>query len=144
MVHVAFSRRRQNRARAEEQQGLEERMVEHVQETSRHSERCDRGHAEHLESEREPKPNEDDADVLDRMISQQALEVVLHQCVEHAEQGRARPDRKDRDAPPPPGRSRQFEHDPHEPVDGDLRHDPAHQRGDMTRRRGVSERQPNM
>ncbi len=119
-------------------------MVEDVQQTGRHGERCGRGHAKHLESERKPKPNKDDADVLDRVVRKQPLEVVLHQGVEHAEQGGAGPDREDRNAPPPAGRPREFKHDPDEAVDGDLRHDPAHQRGDMARRRRVSERQPNM
>ena len=102
------------------------------------------GMSNDLKRQREPKSNEDDADVLDGVVGEQALEVVLHQRVEHAEQGGARPDRQNRNAPPPVRRSRQFEHDPDEAVDGDLRHHPAHQRGDMARRGRVGERQPDV
>ena len=39
-----------------------------------------------------PTPDEDDADVLDAVIGEQALEIVLHQGVEHAEHRGDRPD----------------------------------------------------
>ena len=105
MLHVAFARRRQHGARAEEQQALEERMVERVQQSGRHRQRRGRRHAEHLERQREAKSNEDDADVLDRMVGEQALEVVLHQRVEHAEQRGAapRPSGPARSTTSPPG-----------------------------------------
>ena len=41
-------------------------------------------HVVRLEREREAEADEDDADVLDRAVGEQALEVVLHQRVEHA------------------------------------------------------------
>ena len=41
-----------------------------------------------LEGERQAEADEDDADVLDRVIGEQPLEVVLHQRVEHAEHAR--------------------------------------------------------
>ena len=44
-------------------------------------------HVVRLECEREAEADEDDADILDRVIGEQALEVVLHQCIEHAEYG---------------------------------------------------------
>ena len=144
MLHVAFTGRGQHRARAEEQQALEEGMVEGVQQAGRQGQRGNRGHAERAERQREPKPNENDADVLDRVVGEQSLEVVLHQSVENAEQGGARPDHQNRNAPPPIPGSRQFKDDPDEAIDGDFRHHPAHERGDMARRRGVGERQPHV
>ena len=101
MVHVAFAGRRQHGAGAEEQQALEERMVEHVQQARRQGQRRGRRHAERLERQREPESDIDDADVLDRVVGEQALEVVLHQGVDHAEQGGAGADRQNRNAPPP-------------------------------------------
>ena len=40
------------------------------------------------ERQRETEADEDDADVLDGVIGEQALEVVLHQGVEHAQHAR--------------------------------------------------------
>ena len=37
-----------------------------------------------LKREREAEADEDDADVLDRVIGEQPLQIVLHQRVEHA------------------------------------------------------------
>ena len=40
------------------------------------------------ERERQTKPDEDDADVLDGVISEQPFDVVLHERVEHTQRGR--------------------------------------------------------
>src|SRR5207237_261674 len=74
-------------AGAQEQQALEERVIEHV-EDGRGQRKGGRGlQPARLEGEREPEPDEDDSDVLDRVIGEQALEVMLHERVEHAEEG---------------------------------------------------------
>ena len=68
MLHVALAGRGQHRAGAEEQQALEDHVVEHVQEPGGERERRRRHHAEGLEGERKAEPDEDDPDVLDRVI----------------------------------------------------------------------------
>ena len=102
------------------------------------------GHAVGLEGEREAQADEDDADVLDRAVGEQPLEVALHQGAEHAEHGADAADRQHHDAPPPGRRAHQIEHDAHEAVDRDLGHDAAHQRGDVTGRGRMGERQPHV
>ena len=42
-------------------------------------------HAIGLEGQRQPQADEDDADVLDRAVGEQALQVALHQRREHAQ-----------------------------------------------------------
>ena len=84
MLHVALAGRGQNRAGAKEQQALEKRMVEHVQEAGGQRQRRGRGHVKGLERQSEPETDEDDPDILDRVIGEKALEVVLHQCIEDA------------------------------------------------------------
>ena len=94
MLHVAFAGRGQHRAGAEEQQALEQRMVEDVQQRGGQRQRRGKQHAVRLEGERKAETDEDDADVLDRMIGEQPLEIVLHERVKHAHHrrcsGRAR------------------------------------------------------
>ena len=84
MLHVALAGRGQHRAGAEEQQALEERMVEDVEERRGQRQRRGAGHAVGPEGERQAQPDEDDADVLDRVVGEQPLQVVLHQGVEDA------------------------------------------------------------
>ena len=97
-----------------------------------------------LEGQRQPKADEDDADILHRVIGEQPLEIVLHQRIEHAHHGGDAAKREHDDAPPPGRRRRQIEHDADEAVDRDLGHHAAHQRRDMARRRRMRERQPDM
>ena len=102
-------------------------------------------HAVGLEGERKSEPDEDDPDVLHRVIGEQALEIVLHQRIEHAHHAgdarRARARRCSTTTPAAPSRSK---HDAHESVDGDLGHHAAHQCGDVTRRCRMRERKPGM
>ena len=102
------------------------------------------GHVVRREGERETEADEDDADVLDRVIGEQPLDVVLHQGAEHAEQAGDAGERDDEDAPPPGRRAVEVEDDADEAVDGDLGHHPAHQRRDVAGRGRVGERQPDM
>ena len=88
--------------------------------------------------------DENDADVLDRVIREQALEIVLHQRVQHAQDGAGAAEEEHHAARPPRGRSHQVEHDANEAVHRDLGHHAAHERGHMARRGGMRERQPDV
>ena len=101
-------------------------------------------HAVRLERQREAKADKDDADIFDRVIGEKPLQIVLHQRVEHAHNGRYSRDCEHHDAPPPGRTAGEIEGDPHEAINGDLGHDAAHQGGDMARRRRVCERKPDM
>ena len=84
VFHIALPGTGQHRPGAEEQQALEHRMIEHVQQAGRERERSRPRHSVRLEGERKAKSDENDPDVLNRVVREQPLEVVLHQCVEHA------------------------------------------------------------
>ena len=101
-------------------------------------------HAVGLEGERQAEADEDDADVLDRVIGEQALQIVLHQRVEHAEHGGDAAEHQHDHARPPGRRAEQVEDDADEAVDRDLGHHAAHQRRDVARRGRMGERQPDM
>jgi hypothetical protein len=59
-------------------------VVEDVQQRRRESESSRPAEAVDLKSKREPEADEDDADILHRVIGKQPLQIVLHQRVEHA------------------------------------------------------------
>ena len=94
-VHAAFAGRGQHRAGAEEEQALEQRVIEDVEQRRGEGQRRGAGHAVRLEGEREAEADEDEADVLDRRIGEDALQVVLHQGVEDAEHGGDAAERQD-------------------------------------------------
>ena len=96
------------------------------------------------EGERQPKSDEDDADVLDGAVGEELLEILLHHGIEHADERRAAADGEHDHGPPPFRLAEEVEHDPHEAVDRDLGHNAAHQRRDVARRRRVRERQPDV
>lgn len=87
-LHVALAGRDQNRAGTEEQQALEYRVVKHVKQCGGERQRRRPTDVVGAERERQTKPDEDDADVLDGVISEQPFDVVLHERVEHAQRGR--------------------------------------------------------
>ena len=78
------------------------------------------------------------------MVGEQALEIVLHQRVEHAHDRRHAAQQQDQRAPPPARRAEEIECDPHEAVYGHLGHDAAHQGRDVARSGRVRERQPDV
>ena len=131
-------------AGAEEQQALEQRVIEDVEQRRGERERRRGRHAVGLEGEREAEADEDDADVLDRAVGEQPLEVALHEGAEHAEHGGDAAEREHDDAPPPGRRAEQIEDDADEAVDRDLGHHAAHQRRDVARRGRMGERQPDV
>ena len=144
LLHVALAGRAHDRARAEEQQALEQRMVEHVQQRGRHRQRRRKLHAVRPKRHRKAQADEDDPDILDRGIGEQPLEILLHQRVEHAENRSDAAETQRDQAPPPDRRAEQVEHDADEAVDRDLGHHAAHQRGDVARRGRMGERQPDV
>ena len=119
-------------------------MIEYMQQTRGERQRGGRRHVEDLEGERETETDEDDPDIFNGVVSEQALEVVLHQRVENAEQRRARPGDQHGNAPPPVRRPRQIKNNPDEGVDRDLGHHAAHQRRNVARRGRMGERQPDV
>ena len=144
MLHVALAGGGQHRAGAEEQQALEHRVVEHVEQRRGQRQRRAGGQPVGAERQRQAEADEDDADVLDRVVGEQPLQVVLHQRVEHAEHRGDAAERQHDDAGPPGRRAQQVEDDADEAVDRDLGHHPAHQRGDVARRGGMRQRQPDV
>ena len=97
-----------------------------------------------LERDRQAKPDEDEADVLDRREGEHALEIDLHQRCSTPRRPRRGADDEHRYAPAPVGRADEIEDDADKAVDRDLRHHAAHQRRHMARRGGMGERQPDM
>ena len=78
-LHVALTGGVQHRARAEEQQALEQRVVEDVEQRRGHRQRRRQRHVLGLEGQGEAQPDEDDPDILHRAEGQHALEILLHQ-----------------------------------------------------------------
>ena len=85
VLHVALARGGEHGAGAEEQQALEQAVVEDVEQRGGQRQRRRRLHAMRGERQRQAEAQEDDADVLDRVVGEQALQVVLHQGAEHAQ-----------------------------------------------------------
>ena len=129
---------------AEEQQTLEDRVVEHVKQRCGHRERRRQTHSTGAKRQCEAEPDEDDPDVLDRVIGEQTLQIMLHQRVEHAEHGGDASDGKHDQARPPRRFADQIEHDPDEAIDGDFGHHSTHQRRNMAWRCRMRERQPDV
>ena len=87
LLDVALVRRVQHGPGAEEQQALEQRVIEDVQQRRREGQRRRRQHAVGLEGQRQAQADEDDADVLHRAVGEQPLDVALQQGAQHAEHG---------------------------------------------------------
>ena len=94
-------------AGAEEQQALEQRVIEHMQQRRGEGERRRPRHAIRLEGERQAEAHDDDADILDAVVGEQALQVVLHQRVQDPHDAGHPGDRQHHEAPPPVRRPRQ-------------------------------------
>jgi hypothetical protein len=141
---VAFARRVQHRARAEEEQALHERVVERVVEHCDERQGRQRLHADAAEDDREPDAGEEDADVLDRRIGEQALHVGLHRREDHPVERGGEPERERHEPPPPHGLAEQVEGDPEHAVDRRLEHHAAHEGGYGRRRRRMCLGQPHV
>jgi hypothetical protein len=143
-IEIAPPRGVQHGARPKKEQRLEPGMIERMQECRGHGDRCGVMLAVGAEGERQAQRHEDHADILDRRVGEHALEVAVEHGIEQAQHGRQRAQDDRRQRPPPGGRPQQVEGDADEAVDRHLGHDAAHQRGDVARRRRMSERQPGM
>ena len=101
-LDVAGAGRVDHRARAEEQQALEERVVQGVQRRAREAEHRDHrvviGHPQRPRADAE----QDDPDVLDAVVGEEPLEVVLRERPEHAEHARDHAEAQDGPSPPRP------------------------------------------
>ena len=92
----------------------------------------------------DPGGDEDDADVLDAVVGEQALEVVLHQRVEHAQEHRDGAHGEDEAAPGEGRRAEAGHADAEDPVDAGLDQGARHQRRDRARRGGVRLGEPDV
>ena len=92
-----------HRARAEEQQSLEQGVIEHVQQRAAKAQHHQHGRTRAHAQQADAQAQRDDADVFDAVIRQQALQVVLRQRKQHAQHTRSQPDGDE--SPPPPQRA---------------------------------------
>jgi hypothetical protein len=106
-----------DRAGAEEEQRLEERVVPDVEEAAGEAEHDPLRSAERAADRRHAEPEQDDPDVLDRVVGEEALEVVLREREDHAEERCQRAQREEHDAQ---RRGRSTSASVHQPVDADL------------------------
>ena len=143
-LHVACPRALQHAARAQKQQAFEDPMIERVKEPGDQRQRGELRVAKGAEEQRRSEPHENDADVLDAVIREQALQIVFHQCVQHAQQrGDHAADRHQH--PGPDGQvAVKVEEDAGHSVDAGLDHDSRHERGDVAGRNGMRGGQPNV
>jgi len=81
--------------------------------------------------------NQDDPDVLDRVIGEQPFEIVLHERIQHTEEGGGGTDEQNHQPPLPLDVADEVVGYTHHPIDRRLQHDAAHERGDRRRRRGM-------
>ena len=101
LAQGALVRGVQHRAGGEEQEALEEGVVDAVIQRRGERERGERAHAVGLEGDGEADADQDEADVLDRRIGEQALHVALHRGKDHAVERGREAEREDHHAPPP-------------------------------------------
>ena len=144
LAEAPLAGRMQDRPGGEEQQAFEKRVIERVVERRHQRDRRQKDFAIGLEQDREPDSGEDDADVLDRRVREQALHVHLHGRVDDAEQRRQQAEHQRGDAPPPELDMEQVERHPQETVDRCLQHDGGQQRGDRRGCRRMRFRQPDV
>ena len=133
-----------HRTRAEEQESLEARVVEGVIEAGHEPHRRKGRQPVALEHEPGADAEEDDPDVLDRVIGQESLEIVFHERVQHAQQRGDGSRGQDDGAPPGRAAAEQVQRDPQQPVDAKLDHRAGHQRRHVARRGRMCERQPDV
>ena len=133
------------RAGPQKQQRLEHRMIDGVIEPGQQTERRKLLQAIRQKDHPGADAEQNDPDVLDTVEGEQTLEIVFHERVHDAQQGRDRADHQDGE-PPPPGKlpPEKVEVDPDQRVDRGLDHHPRHQRGDVCGRGRMRAGQPDM
>ena len=85
-LHVPGMRGIEQRARAEEQQGLEHRVVDRMVEPGQQPERSKFFESVGLKDHAGADAQQDDADILHAMEREETLEVMFHQRIHHAQQ----------------------------------------------------------
>jgi hypothetical protein len=130
-------------ARAEEEQRLEDRVVERVQQRAcqPQGDEAGRSHATPEPCHRQPQPN--NADVLDGMMSEQPLDFVLRKRVSDAADGRNQRHCEQRTAEGLRGRRKEHEH-PCDAVNPGLNVDRRKQARNVRRCSRVRIRKPRM
>ena len=144
LLHVPFVGGVQHRPGPHEEQPLEHGMVEGVIQGGNQRQGRQIRQLEGGKDHRQTEPDQDDADILDRVIGQQALQVMLHQGIQHTHHRRDQPQRQ-HDRPPPPGEYLdEVEGETDHAVDGGLEHDAAHQGRNIGGGHRMRLRQPDM
>ena len=146
LLHVARTGGVEQRAGTQEELALEHRVVERVVEGGHEREHGDTGLTERHGGHGGADAEQDDADVLDGVIGQQALDVMLLQGESHAEDRRDRTEDHDHEAPPDLDArcGEQVETDLQDTEDTDLDHATGHEGGHVGRRLGVRLGQPRV
>jgi hypothetical protein len=143
-LHVALAGGGQHGAGTEKQEALEDRMVEHVEQRSRQRQGGGDVHVVGAKRQRQSEADENDADVFDRVIGQEPLQIVLHQGIQNPDGGADPAERQDRELEPWIGRAGKIQNDADEAVNADFRHHATEQRRRMAWRGRMGEGQPDM
>ncbi len=129
---------------AQEEQALEDRVVDRVEDGGGQGEGREFRRALRVQQQRAADADQDDADVLDAVEGKQPLDVVLHDRVKHAHHGRDRADGQDQQGQPVGAAADDIDRQPDQAVDPGLDHRPGHDGRNVRRRHRVGARQPGV
>ena len=127
-----------------EEQALEDRVIDGVEDRGSQGEGREFGRPMGIQEQGGADADQDDADVLDAVERQEALDVVLHQGVEHAHDGGCGSHRQDEEAQPVGRAADDIDDDPNKPVNAGLDHDAGHHGRDVGRCNRMGSRQPDV
>src|ERR1019366_10610134 len=88
--------------------------------------------------------HENDPDILDAVVAQEPFEIVLHQGVQDAQNGRDDPDDENQQAGPGWDSAQRIQENAGHAIDSSFNHDPGKQSRDIARRDRVCRGQPDM
>ena len=143
-TEAALMRGVQHRACAQKQQAFEKCVIQTMIERGHQRQRRQMRIVVRMKNNREAHASENNADVFNGRIRQQALHVALHGSEHHAKQRCHQAQHQRHHAPPPDLRGQQVKRHAQQAVDRRLQHHPAHQRRNGRRRCGMRFRQPHM
>src|SRR5664279_682193 len=143
-VHLPLACRREYGPRSEKQDALKEHVIEDVEQRRRQRKSAGGAQAGRIEGEGKTETDEDQTNILDGAVCEDALQIGLHQRVKNTYHCSSAASGQDGDSPPPSGRTEEIEDDADKAVDRNLSHDTAHQRRDVAWCGGMSKGQPNM
>ena len=89
-----------DRARAEKQRGFKEAVVEEVIEPAHQTECHQRRLTKRNPSKPRAEPQQDNADILQGVVSQQTLDIMFHQRIQTADKRGDHTEHQQRDPPP--------------------------------------------